>query len=120
MSIKLISLTLFTLSLSAKLFLVGEHKNRQKLYEQHDKLSDDFSGKLSSALKTSNTAFSEVDFSIESPQYNLNWSHGDIPDLKITFHVKLEEVSICKFDFEVKSFWEHLTEVLAEENDNTK
>jgi len=57
-----------------------------------------------------------LNFSIDSPQFNLNWSHGDIPSLKLSFHLSEENITICKFNFEVNAFWEHLEEVLSEEN----
>lgn len=90
------------------------------MMESHDQMVQEFSSKIKSALTQTDAIFQNFDFVVASPQYSMNWSHGNIPDLKIKFSLQNESISVCRFDFDVDSFWVHLTENLVEKNQNSE
>lgn len=108
--------TILFISLNGHGILRNKHKNQKEIVETHERMVKEFDETLRSALVHYNQVFSTFQFETQSPQYNMNWSHGSIPELEIKFYVQSESITVCRFDFTVKSFWNHLAETLNSDN----
>lgn len=75
---------------------------------------------LTGALNQSSSVIAFFNYDLVSLKYNLDWTHGSLHSLKLGFYVQSNSVEVCRFDFQVECFWEHLREVLKEEDGNTQ
>lgn len=108
---------LFAFSLKANILKGGKHTAAQK--QAHDDMANEFGKTLKQALEKSSPVLQGFDFNVAFPTYGMNWTQGRVPELTLKFDLNNESIKVCRFDFKVNSFWEHLTEVLPEESENT-
>lgn len=117
--IKYSIIALIFLSMEATLITHSKYKNHAAVQENHEEMTNEFTSKLTQSLNQSSQVIASFDYNVETPKFNLDWSHGSVPTLNISFYVKKESMDVCRFNFKVECFWEHLVEVLKEKDENT-
>lgn len=110
-------LTILLVSSLNGTLLKAHPKYNAEVKKAHDDMSNEFSTQLLKILSDANDAFTGLE--IAFPEYSLSWTHGSVPDLTLKFDLNSESIKVCRFDFQVNCFWEHLQETLEEESANS-
>lgn len=67
--------------------LRGNPKNKEALVQTHDEMVKEFSRTIKLALSHVNPLFKNFEYDVASPQYSLNWTHGNVPDLNVKYYL---------------------------------
>lgn len=118
--IKLRIFTLFFLSIQSTLIAHSRIKDQASVQMFHERMTNEFTSRITFTLNQASSVIASFDYTLDDPKYQLDWTHGSLPILKLSFFVKRESTHVCRFDFQVECFWEHLQEALKEIDDNSK
>lgn len=93
--------------------------SRQAFVEEHTKLNTQFNQVLSDAMNL-NQVLSTSQYDIGNLSVDMSWNHGTKPTTHFTYKLYVNSFPVCKFDFQVDGFHNHLSQELSVKNSNTE